>query len=164
MAFKDFKEFVTPLILPIQGKEYVLPEVSASLGAKLMLALERGQEIMAVINENEEAEKAARAAGEEPPEPKPIPDFEYEDDDNEEELYKEILGPEVLAQMQADNVPYQAIKLAGMTGYHRFLYGLDAAEAFWNSGGDPKALAENLAGITESTVSTTTTDEANTTK
>lgn len=163
MAFKDYKEFLSPLVLPIMGKEYVIPAVSAQLGAKLMLAVERAQSIMAVVNENDEAEKLAKEKGEEAPEPKPIPDFDFDDDDNEEELYKEILGKEVIAQMQDNNVPYSSIRLAGLTGYHDFLYGRSAAESFWNSGGDPKALAENLAGI-QSTSSTTSTDAETTTK
>lgn len=164
MAFKDYKEFSAPLILPIMGKEYVIPEVSAALGAKLMLAVERAQQIMAVINRNEEAAAKAEAEGKTPPEPEEIPSFDYDEDDNEEQLYKDILGPEVLAQMEKDNVPFSSIKLAGLTGYHKFLYGMDAAESFWNSGGDPKALAQNLAGIQESTDSTTSTGEATTTK
>lgn len=164
MAFKDYKEFVAPLTLPIMGKEYVIQPVSAKLGAKLMLSVERAQEIMRVMDENERAESEALAKGETPPEPQPIPDFEFEDGENEEELYKEILGKETIALMESDNVPYSSIRLAGLTGYHDFLYGREAAEAFWNSGGDPKALAENLAGIQESTVSTTSTDEETTTK
>lgn len=163
MAFKDFKEFLSPLVLPIMGKEYVIPAVSAQLGAKLMLAVERAQSIMAVVNENEEAEAEAKKNGEKPPEPKPIPEFDFDEDDNEEELYKDILGPETIAQMEKDNVPFSSIKLAGLTGYHDFLYGREAAESFWNSGGDPKALALNLAGM-ESMDSTTSTDEATTTK
>src|SRR5699024_9882304 len=53
MAFKDYKEFVAPLALPIMGKEYEIQPVSAQLGAKLMLSVERAQEIMRVMDENE---------------------------------------------------------------------------------------------------------------
>lgn len=42
MAFKDFREFAEPLRLPINGKTYDIPPISARLGLQL-LGLEKGE-------------------------------------------------------------------------------------------------------------------------
>lgn len=160
MALKDFTEFTTSLALPIQGKTYEIPPVSADLGAKLTLVAERAATIFQVAQRNQDAAKKAEEAGEEPSEPEPLPEFELEDDDAEADLQQKMLGP-AYDQMVADNVPFMAIKIAGLTAYHDFLYGREAAEAFWNSGGDPKAVAQTWS---ESTGSTMSTGEATTTK
>lgn len=160
MALKDFTEFVEPLTIPIRGKVYTIPPVSTSLGLKLTLVAEHAATIFQVVERNQEAARKAAEAGEEPPEPEPLPEFELEDDEAEEDLQKKMLG-NAYDQMVEDDVPFMAIKIAGMTAYHDFLYGREAAEAFWNSGGDPKAVAQTWS---ESTGSTMSTDEATTTK
>ena len=160
MSMKDFTEFSDPLIIPIGGKKYTIPPVSTSLGLKLTLVAEHAAQIFAIVERNQEAARKAEEAGEAPPEPEPLPEFELEDDDADEDLQQKMLG-DAYDQMIKDDVPFTALRRAGMTAYHDFLYGREAAVAFWNSGGDPKAVAETLPA---STGSMTSTGEATTTK
>jgi len=160
VSFNDYKAFAGRIILPIQGKDYTLPEVPAALGVKLTLLAERSAEILRIAAENEAAKTAALAEGKPAPEPTPLPDWELDDIDQTTDLTRALLGP-LYDEMVADGVPYAALALAGQVATHDFLYGRDAAEALWNSGGDPKAVAESLSG---DNIFSRNTGAANTTK
>jgi hypothetical protein len=58
-----------------------------------------------------------------------------------EDGWKLILG-DVFDEMVADKVPMDAIARAGFTAMTDFQFGREAAERVWESGLDPKALAE----------------------
>lgn len=133
MAFKDYETFATGLELPLYGKTYSIPEIGAKTGARLHLLLRQADERRRIAEENVRAAEAAKQDGEEPPEPKPLPDVP-EDPTNEE-----LLG-DVLQEMYDDDVPDTAIRKAAFTVYYDMMLGREAAEVYWNSGGDPKAL------------------------
>ena len=143
MAFNAYQAFQGPIELPIGGKTYTLPSVSAAVGVRVTLIAERSSEVLTIAARNEEARAKAAANGEPEPELEEVPDFEIEGVDKIEDLNKELLGP-VYDKMVADGVPYEALVMAGQVATHDFLYGRAAAEAYWNSGGDPKAVAETL--------------------
>lgn len=142
MALKDFSTFLNELELPIMGKTYRIPAVSAELGVKLVLLNEQAAEVLRIMDANQEAAEAAEKAGKPAPEPEPFPDYEIEENPSTPEA---LLG-DVYDEMVADGVPYRAIRLASETAQFDFLYGREAAEAFWNSEGDPKAVARALPG------------------
>lgn len=160
MSFNAYQAFRGPIKLPIGGKEYTLPTVSAELGVRLTLIAERSSEVMRIAIKNDEARQAAEANGEPAPEPEPIPDFQIDGVESVDDMNKELLGP-LYDEMVADGVPFEALVLAGQTATHDFLYGREAAEAYWNSGGDPKAVAETLPAAN---VFSQSTDAENTTK
>jgi hypothetical protein len=60
------------------------------------------------------------------------------DDGEEFDLYKLLLG-DVLAEMKADKVPWPKIQFCANTALIWIAMGDQAAEAYWISGGDPKA-------------------------
>lgn len=143
MSFNAYQAFQGPIELPIGGKTYTLPSVSAELGVRLTLIAERSAEILTIAARNDEARAKAAEAGEPEPELEPLPDFEIEGIDKVDDMNKALLGP-LYDQMVADGVPFEALVMAGQVATHDFLYGRAAAEAYWNSGGDPKAVAETL--------------------
>lgn len=134
MSFKDYKAFANNLEIPILGKTYTVPEISARLGVELHLQLAQVQERQAVMAENEAAVQKAQEAGEEIPELKPLPEVKTDIPNDQ------ILGKELTDQLRQDEVPQRAVDILGETAYYDFVIGREAAEVFWNSGGDPKAL------------------------
>lgn len=163
MSFNAYKSFLGPIELPIEGrngtKTYTIPPVPAELGLELQLIAEKSSEIMRIAIENDEARQAAETAGEPAPEPTPLPDFELDHVDSREDITRRLLGP-IYDEMRADGVPYEALVQAGQTATHDFLYGREAAEAYWNTGGDPKAVAETLP---QANIFSRSTDAENTT-
>lgn len=128
MGFADYDQIKQePLALPIRGKTYVIPEVTADVGLKL-----------AVLRD----ESFKAAAGEDVDETK-LRDL---DDDSEQDLYNQCLGT-AYQEMVDDGVPYGALKLAGITAYIDFAMGREAAETVWATGGrDPKAETPKSSG------------------
>lgn len=121
--FEDYEKVVDPLILPIRGKDYRIPEVSASAGAKYIVYMEARAAA-------EEAQKADPTV----PLPAPMPDDEF--------LHM-ILGT-AYDEMVADDVPAAAILRASATAFADFQRGRATAEIIWATGGDPKALTAYL--------------------
>ena len=62
-----------------------------------------------------------------------------------EEAWKLILGG-AFEEMCADKVPMEAVARAGFTAMTDFQFGREQAERVWESGLDPKALAEAIKG------------------
>jgi hypothetical protein len=147
VSFNAFQAFTGPIRLTIGPKTYTLPSVSAETGVRVTLIAERSAEIMRIAIANDEARQAAEKNGDPAPEPQELPDFDLKDilgeDGKPIDINRELLG-DLYDEMVADGVPYEALVLAGQTATHDFLYGREAAEAYWNSGGDPKAVAEAL--------------------
>lgn len=75
------------------------------------------------------------------------------DDAPPEETWRIVLG-HVWDDMVADDVPGEALMRAGLAALAFFQFGLETAEAIWESGVDPKALTEAMraaqAGSTQS--------------
>lgn len=147
MAFEDYSTFIEPIKIPIHGKEYTMPMVGAQLGVRITLMAEQAKRRMQVQMQNDQAAAEAEEVGLDAPEPEPLPEYTIED-----ATTKELLG-DVYQEMIDDDVPLILVELAAQTVYHDFLFGREAAEAFWNSGGDPKATAKALPALNLFTMS-----------
>ncbi len=125
MAFKDASEIIgAGMALPIRGKVYTIPPVSAEVGITL---------------ENI-AKVAILATGKGHREPTEAELEALQLDDVAEKVHaRTVLGP-AYDEMVADGVDYEAIKLALRTATIWAVDSLEAAEKFWNAGGVvPKA-------------------------
>lgn len=118
-GFKDLGDWadLAGLRLPVGGKTYQLPPISAELGPRLQALWSAGLAF---------AGGGKPAAG----------DMVVLDDAAEQDLYPEILGP-VYVEMQADGVPWAAIKHAAMTAFVDAVVDRDTAEKFWARLGKP---------------------------
>lgn len=164
-GLKEFTPFSGHLEFPYNGKTYTPRPISYELGLQLKLFQEQVSELQAIVADNLKAQRAAEEAGEEPPETKPVPEYEWSEDEGP--TPENMLGEDLLAELKADNVPFEFVQLATHTMWMDFLYGRDTAEAYWNSGGDPKAVAEILYGSGRDhkiPLTSTSTGEAHTTK
>lgn len=159
--FQDFSEFFEPIVLPYGEKEYTLPLVSARLGSYLKLIAEQAAEVVKVAQANQDLVDNAEE-GEEP-ELQELPELEIElpDDLKDKQQHEMMLGDELIEEMSSDGVPYTYMVHAGFTLYYDFVFGRKSALAYWNSGGDPKALSQSLAG---DNIFTKNTGEENTTQ
>lgn len=153
MAFKALNEvFDGRLALPGKdGKIYYVPEPDAELGAWCTAMFAAG----VAIN-----------IGETPPEGG-LPPLQL-DDDAEDAMYLRVLGKELLEQLRADDYGHSTIRLFGQTAFIWIAAGNEAAEGFWNAGGDPKApaptRAQKRAAARQATASTPSTAAASTTR
>lgn len=80
-----------------------------------------------------------------------------------EDFLRMALGA-VLGEMRADNVPDRAIVHAATVAHTDALHGRDAAEALWEHGPDPEALAAAMAAYASSITSPSTAAAASSTK
>lgn len=139
MAFKDLSEvFDDTLSLPVGGKVYRIPSPDAALGLWCQLLMEAGQLI--------ELGKTADEVGQ-------IPPFPLEDGttidvsdgqiSRDNILYERVLSRPVWAQLLADGVGWSQIQMMAQTALIWIGIGVEAAETFWNNGGNPEALAPN---------------------
>lgn len=130
-----FEDFLT---LPVGGKPYVIPSPDAELGLWLQRLVGIGMAIQ------------QGAAPEEIPPLKPRPgvadDIEISVKGgvvgDEHALYRRLLGP-VWDELHVDGVSWAKIKMVSETAMFWVGAGLPVAEAYWDSGGDPEALAPN---------------------
>lgn len=118
MAFKDLGDWaeLVGLRLPIGGRMYLLPPISAELGPRVQALIDYGIDI---------------ALGNDPD------GTEVLDDVAERDLYKEVLGP-VYDAMQADGVPWSALKHAAMTSIIDATRDREEAERYWERLGKPE--------------------------
>lgn len=119
MAFKDLGDWAElgGLKLPINGRVYTLPPISAELGPRVQALIDLGVDI---------------ALGNDPD----SGDVEVLDDVAEHDLYREVLG-DVYAAMQADGVPWVALKHAALTSMIDAARDRADAEAYWEQLGKP---------------------------
>lgn len=138
--FADLDEFIEDtLTLPSGGKAYTIPSPDADLG----LWCQRLYTLALQINEGQT--------------PSPIPPLKALPDDpdqtpltadtkgavsQDERLYRRLLGP-VWDQLNADGVTWPRIKMICETTVFWVGAGLEVAETYWNSGGNPEALRPN---------------------
>lgn len=121
MAFKDLGDWaeLVGLRLPIGGRMYLLPPISAEIGPRVQALIDFGIDI-------------AFAA-----DPATVDGDQVLDDVAERDLYKEVLGP-VYDAMQADGAPWAALKHAAMTSIIDATRDRDEAEAYWARLGKPE--------------------------
>jgi len=118
MAFRDLGDWaeLAGLRLPIAGKTYTLPPISAELGLRLQALFAAG--FAFARGDASAAEQIVL------------------DDQGESDLYREILGT-THDEMTADGVPWAAIKHAAMTAAIDAAVDRETAEKFWASLGKP---------------------------
>ena len=163
MSFEDFKAFnenITVRVPTRDGdlKEYTIPPIDAKTGIELRLFQSRVNEIVEISQRNEQKIKNTKDG--ETPDLEELPDYEFTDDNSP--TPQKILGEKLHQQLLDDGVTAEAVQLMTDTAFWDFLAGREAAEAYWNSGGDPKVLAR--ATPAGSMPSTTNTGEENTTQ
>jgi hypothetical protein len=117
--------FDDTLTLPVGGTDYTVPAPTAETGLLCQRLMQAG---------------VAAASGKETD----LTDLADLDDDQETDLYKRCLGP-VYDQMLAAKVSWPVLKHCGVTVFLWIAVDVDAAMKFWESGGDPEALAPNRA-------------------
>ncbi|WP_116051677.1 DUF7426 family protein [Amycolatopsis palatopharyngis] len=147
MAFKDLGDWyeIGGLKLPIRGKTYSLPPISAELGPRLQAVVAFGVD----VSQGRKGELSDK-------------DKVVLDDMEELDLFKDILHPcneddaecdplpegrcsrDVYQEMTDDGVPWNALKLAAMTSMFDAVFDRQTAEKYWESLG--KAPAPNRAG------------------
>ena len=135
MAFNDLAEyFDDQLHLPINGVVYDIPSPDHELGLWVTELLSAGVSIRQgiALDPDRKAPKL-RFEG-----------SEYDDDSDEAKLYQRLLGS-TYGKLRADGVSWPMIKFVAEVTMVWIAAGEAAAEAHWNAGGDPKALAAVLA-------------------
>lgn len=145
MAFKDLGDWaeLAGLRLPINGRVYVLPPISAELGPRVQALIDYGIDIV-VGHETNEDEAA-----------------EVLDDLAERDLYKEVLGT-VYDAMQADGVPWAALKHAAMTSIIDATRNREEAEQYWERLGKPETPVKQPADRQAPKATATRTSKAST--
>lgn len=136
--FRNADEFFDDtLTLPAGGKEYTIPAPDAELGLWCQRLMSAAWSIQ---------------TGGQPEDIPPLPALPDEEDQTpitatakaevpaDQRLYRRVLGP-VWDQLKADAVSWPKIQLIAQTAVFWIGSGLEMAEQFWNSGGDPEALA-----------------------
>ncbi|MEU8950895.1 hypothetical protein [Streptomyces sp. NPDC048489] len=121
MAFNELGELLDgTLKLPISGKTYVVPAPPASTGLRVQAIMQAAATAAdgGKINEPILADAAER------------------------DMYLDVLGT-AHAEMIADGVDWPTLKHAAVTAMVWIVQSKDAAERYWNSGGDPSQLAPN---------------------
>lgn len=118
MAFKDLGDWaqLAGLRLPIGGRVYELPPIDAELGPRVQALIDYGIDI---------------AFGNDPDGEEVLSDVA------ERDLYKEVLGAAYDA-MQADRVPWPALKHAAMTSIIDATRSREEAELYWERLGKPE--------------------------
>ncbi|UQN29483.1 DUF7426 family protein [Brachybacterium kimchii] len=115
-AFKDLDQFLDDsLVLPINGKDYRIPAVSAQLGLKLQRILE--------VTEDAQNNRASDEDVQ-----------ELISDAEELELYPDVLG-DAYDEMLSDGISYPRLRLAAITAILWNVHGEDMAAEFWAAGG-----------------------------
>lgn len=109
------------LELPIKGKTYKVPSPSAEDGLRV-------QRITTMATKLFDKGEAV--------------DTELLDDDEEADLIRLCLGP-TQDEMVANGVDWSWLRHAGLTAMFWITAGADAAEKYWNSGGNPELMAPN---------------------
>jgi hypothetical protein len=121
VAFKALGELLDEtLALPVNGKTYTVPPPSASTGLRVQAIMQAA----AVAADGGKVDEAILA------------------DAAERDMYADVLGT-AHAEMVADNVGWPTLKHSAVTAMVWIVQNKDAAERYWNSGGDPSRLAPN---------------------
>ncbi|MFD8611081.1 hypothetical protein [Streptomyces sp. NPDC059631] len=121
MAFRELGALLDAgLPLPIGDRIYVVPPPSAEVGLRVQRVM---QAAATAANGGQISETVL-------------------DDVAEMDLYRDVLGT-AYAEMIAAGVKWPMLKHCAMTAVAWIMQDEDAAERYWNSGGDPSQLAPN---------------------
>jgi len=128
MPFRDWDE-VTALPLPIRGKTYVVPPMSAAALLRHNVVREAIEKYLADVKDL--------------PDGAEWPEVPAAGRMSDEEFFEITLGP-VLAEMRADGVPEAAIIRASLVVLADAREGRDVAEYLWEHGPSPEGLAASM--------------------
>ncbi|MFF4701245.1 DUF7426 family protein [Streptomyces chattanoogensis] len=121
MAFKALKELLDHCLrLPIGATTYTVPAPSAEIGLRVQALINAA----AVAADGGEADEQVLA------------------DAAERDLYRDVLGS-AHDQLVADGVSWPVLKHCAITAMVWIAQDTEAAERYWNAGGDPSRLAPN---------------------
>ncbi|MFF9261995.1 DUF7426 family protein [Streptomyces longwoodensis] len=121
MAFQALGELLDEtLALPIGDKTYTIPAPSAETGLRVQAIMQAA---------------AVAADGGKVDEP-------LLKDAAERDMYRDVLGT-AHTEMVADGVSWPQLKHCAVTAMVWIVQNAEAAERYWNSGGDPNRLAPN---------------------
>ncbi|MCX5362875.1 hypothetical protein OG864_29695 [Streptomyces sp. NBC_00124] len=121
MAFKALGELLDEtLTLPVKDKTYTVPPPSAATGLRVQAIMQAA----AVAADGGAVDEAVLK------------------DAAERDMYRDVLGT-AHAEMVADNVPWPTLKHCAVTAMVWIVQNKEAAERYWNAGGDPSRLAPN---------------------
>ncbi|MFJ3867911.1 DUF7426 family protein [Streptomyces nigra] len=121
MAFKALGELLDEsLTLPVKDKTYTVPPPSAATGLRVHAIMQAA----AVAADGGAVDEAVLK------------------DAAERDMYRDVLGT-AHAEMVADGVAWPMLKHCAVTAMVWIVQNKDAAERYWNSGGDPSRLAPN---------------------
>ncbi|MFE7017555.1 hypothetical protein ACFVAQ_45050 [Streptomyces sp. NPDC057651] len=134
MAFEAVDELLADgLELPLGGKTYRVPAPSAEIGLRTTAIMQAA----AVAADGGQADEQVLA------------------DAAERDLYRDVLGS-AHDEMVANGVQWTALKHAAITAMVWIVQSKEAAERYWNSGGDPSRLAPNRAARRSSDAASST--------
>jgi hypothetical protein len=121
VAFQQLGELLDEtLALPVKGKTYTVPPPSAATGLRVQAIMQAA----AVSADGGQVDEAVLK------------------DAAERDMYVDVLGT-AHAEMVADDVPWPTLKHCAITAMVWIVQNKDAAERYWNAGGDPSRLAPN---------------------
>lgn len=138
MGFVELDQvFEDTLNLPVGGKTYTIPAPDALFGLWCQRVIEAGYLIQQGVKPEE--------VGDMPPFPLEdgtVLQVEAGKIDADHAMYRRLLG-DVWDQLHADGVSWPRIQVVAQTAMIWVGVGVEAAETFWNSGGNPEAFAPN---------------------
>jgi hypothetical protein len=121
VAFQQLGELLdSTLALPVGDKTYTVPAPSAATG----LLVQAIMQAAATAADGGQVDEAILA------------------DAAERDMYADVLGT-AHAEMVADGVDWPTLKHSAVTAMVWIVQNKDAAERYWNAGGDPSRLAPN---------------------
>jgi hypothetical protein len=121
VAFQALGELLDEgLSLPVNDKTYRVPPPSAATGLRVQAIMQAA----AVAADGGQIDEAVLK------------------DAAERDMYRDVLGT-AHAEMVADDVAWPTLKHCAVTAMVWIVQNKDAAERYWNSGGDPSRLAPN---------------------
>jgi hypothetical protein len=121
VAFQALGELLDEgLSLPVKDKTYRVPPPSAATGLRVQAIMQAA----AVAADGGQIDEAVLK------------------DAAERDMYRDVLGT-AHAEMVADDVGWPTLKHCAVTAMVWIVQNKDAAERYWNSGGDPSRLAPN---------------------
>jgi hypothetical protein len=121
VAFNALGELLDEtLTLPVKDKTYTVPPPSAATGLRVQAIMQAA----AVAADGGKVDEAVLK------------------DAAERDMYRDVLGT-AHGEMVADGVPWPTLKHCAVTAMVWIVQNKEAAERYWNSGGDPSRLAPN---------------------
>lgn len=146
MSFKDLRETLdSTLDLPIGGKTYTIPPISAEVGLRMQEIVNLASKAAQSQKDGKEYEMSER-------------DRALLSDDEETVLYQDALGTS-WDEMMEDGVTWEELKLCALTAMFYATQGEEFAEAYFNSAGKvqaPNRAERRMATRTRTGAATTT--------